>query len=196
MYIPNRFEKAKFLDIEEDIQKEVRKQLSESKKGVALYGDAGVGKSWNLYAIAEYLEKTFGAGYSNKTEKNPEGDYSSGFKIDFFDFGELVNRLKNFNSEFDGQELLDRLTNVKEASRTILFLDDLAVSAKNPDFAVENLRMILNVRYNENLPVFISTNYSLEEMAEKLGKRNFSRIQGLCKMLPMVGEDRRKKEIE
>lgn len=77
---------------------------------------------------------------------------------------------------------------------TWLCLDDLGVD-KTTDWVVQTLYLIVNNRYENMLETVITSNLSLEELAERMGDdRLASRIAGMCKVVKMEGEDRRTKK--
>jgi len=161
---------------------------------VLLFGDSGVGKTRILYAVAKFFEETIGKiKRIEPTEKHSRGTVIGGVKIKFCTVDEMIHQLRDFRDEYGGEVYLRELTS-KSDMNDVLFLDDLGVE-KTSDFAIEHLTMILNHRCQELLPTFISTNYLPEEMMENLGKRIYSRLQGMCKFVPVVGDDRRVNEV-
>lgn len=190
--IPTIFKNADFSELDKELQEDFKNQAKKGK-GIVLFGDSGVGKSYILYAATKFFEETIGKTKEiSPCEEYPKGYVASGIEIMFYDVDNLIHKLRNYNSEYDGEVLLNKLTS-GESNRSVLFLDDLGVE-KTSSFAIEQLTMICNYRYQWCLPTFISTNYIPEEMAEMLGKRIYSRIQGMCKFIPIVGDDKRLKE--
>jgi len=195
MYIPKIYRNADFSKLDQELQDDFKNQLGKSK-GVCLLGDSGVGKSYAMYAFARRLEVTMGQDKEiAPCEEYPKGHFKRGTDIMFYDVDILIHKFRDFSDENETLNYLTGQSGRTGENHNVLFLDDLGVQ-KNSDFAIEKLTMILNYRTGEELPTFISTNYSPEELAEQLGKRIYSRVQSLCKMIPMVGEDRRKGEIK
>ncbi|HBT98290.1 MAG TPA: DNA replication protein DnaC, partial [Sulfurihydrogenibium sp.] len=82
----------------------------------------------------------------------------------------------------------------------ILVLDDLA-SERLTDWAKDILHYIIISRYNDKLPVIITSNISLDEEDEieivdsiesKFGKGIASRLNEICIPIKVEGEDQRK----
>ena len=73
-----------------------------------------------------------------------------------------------------------------------LVLDDLGVE-KTSDWALQTLYIIINNRYSKCLQTVITSNFTIEEIGEKLGDRIASRIAGMCKIMKLTGKDRRLK---
>lgn len=81
----------------------------------------------------------------------------------------------------------------------LLILDDIGAE-KSTEWVHETLFVLINYRYEQMLPTIFTTNCSLEELEEKLGKRITSRIIEMCRCIQMGGEDwrvlTRKKKLE
>ena len=80
--------------------------------------------------------------------------------------------------------------NDKIKTENILLLDDLGAE-KQTDWVLEILYRLINYRYEQMLPTFFSSNYSLQELSEKIGDRVVSRIVEKCDIVKIEGEDRR-----
>ncbi len=72
----------------------------------------------------------------------------------------------------------------------LLVLDDLGVE-KPSEFAVQSLYLVVDRRYSEMRRTVITSNFSIGEIAERVGDRIASRIAGMCKVIELQGEDRR-----
>jgi DNA replication protein DnaC len=78
----------------------------------------------------------------------------------------------------------------KYASTPFLILDDLGTE-KTTDWALQTLFIIINRRYNAELPTVITSNLALALLADILGERIASRINGMCLYVELDGKDRR-----
>ena len=76
------------------------------------------------------------------------------------------------------------------AEAELLALDDLGTEHVT-DWAEGTLREILNHRYNELLPTYITSTHSLETLAEKSSQQLASRIEGEYHIIKVTGTDRR-----
>ena len=83
----------------------------------------------------------------------------------------------------------------------LLILDDVG-KERVTEWRLEKLFEILNNRYENNLPIVFTSNYSLEVLPQKLSisKNNtdvaesiVSRIYEMCRGIPMNGLDYRKR---
>jgi DNA replication protein DnaC len=109
----------------------------------------------------------------------------------FISVPELLLQLRGtFNksdAETSEQELLEKYSNAK-----VLYLDDLGTE-KPSDWAISTLFLLIDRRYSEMLRTVISSNLSLDQLADRLDDRIASRIAGMCEVVRMEGKDRRLK---
>jgi DNA replication protein DnaC len=71
-----------------------------------------------------------------------------------------------------------------------LFIDDIGAE-KTSDFVIEFLYQLVNKRYENMKRTVLVTNLTLEEFAQRYGDRILSRIQEMCVLLEIKGEDKR-----
>lgn len=82
-------------------------------------------------------------------------------------------------------EIISRISDM-----ALLVLDDLG-SEKASEWVLSTIYTILDIRHREAKPVIITSNLSLDAIAEALSDRISSRIAGMCKVITMSGKDRR-----
>jgi DNA replication protein DnaC len=168
--IPPRYESAIFEDVPEAI-KEAYSNLSD--KGIYIHGSVGTGKTHIAYAL---LKKTRADGRSamfwNTTEMMR--DIRRDLDRDSYD----KTHTDSFLMDFKG----------------VLFLDDIG-SEKMTDWVAETFYLIINRRYNYILPTVFTSNFSIAELADRIGDRTVSRIVEMCKVIPLNGDDRRLSKI-
>ncbi len=80
----------------------------------------------------------------------------------------------------------------RSAKRRSLILDDLGVE-KTSEWSMQTLYSIIDRRYRDMRQTLITSNLTLDEIAEKVGDRIASRIAGMCKVVEIKGKDRRLK---
>jgi len=148
-------------------------------KGLFLYGLPGVGKTHLAVAILkEFFRKRRLVGL-------------------FYDTNELLMNLKSvFDNPREGREILEEVI-----TTPILVLDDLGAE-KLSEWAREILHYVIVKRYNELLPIIITSNMNIdlnkkenifsESIEERLGSSIASRIYEMCDIVEIKGVDLRK----
>jgi DNA replication protein DnaC len=124
----------------------------------------------------------------------------------FFDYRDLLKQVQNsYNRQVSATEL-EILAPVFEAE--VLVLDELGAS-KPTDWVWDTVAHILNTRYNDRRTTIITTNYANvgplgteqgtrasmreETLGDRIGERMRSRLQEMCVVVEMQGEDFRQK---
>ena len=74
----------------------------------------------------------------------------------------------------------------------LLALDDLGTEHVT-DWAEGTIREILNARYNELLPTYITANCSIKDLGDRAGQQIVSRITEDYHLIELTGKDRRAK---
>lgn len=159
--------------------------------GLLLTGSIGVGKTHLAVGILGALVREKGA---------------TGL---FCDYRELLKQVQNsYNPNVSATEL-EVLRPVFEAE--VLVLDELGAS-KPTDWVWDTVAHILNARYNDRRTTIITTNYANlgplgvaagtgrakeamreETLGDRIGERMRSRLQEMCVVVEMHGEDFRQK---
>ncbi len=99
-------------------------------------------------------------------------------------------------------ELREEIQSVKKEKQRFLFslarnaqilvFDDIGAE-KSSEWVQETLFVLINHRYEQMLPTIFTTNYTLDELDLRLGKRITSRLVEMCRSIRMTGEDWRVK---
>ena len=84
----------------------------------------------------------------------------------------------------------------------LLIIDDLG-KERPSEWTLEKLFTIINNRYENNLPVVITTNYNRDRLRERLANRTnyeiadaiISRLYEMCKGINIKGTDKRKELV-
>ncbi|WP_129045175.1 primosomal protein DnaI [Companilactobacillus metriopterae] len=149
--------------------------------GLYLAGDYGVGKTYLLGAIANEL-------------------YKSGVKSTLVNFLSLQSQAKGAINDNRVSKLVERLKKSQ-----LLMLDDIGAANMSEWFRDEVLGVILQYRMQENLPVFFSSNFSMNELEEHFAnskngnydivkaKRLMERVRYLSREVIVSGNNRRNK---
>ena len=137
--------------------------------GLMLGGDPGLGKSHLFLAFAVKWIK-------------------EGHRVYFLNCSDMFDDLKAGYNDNTYQQKMDMLKQVD-----ILMIDDLG--AERPtEWVEEKLFQILNDRMNNERHTFFSTNCSLDEIGNKFHERVISRIREMAVVIPITGEDYRRKK--
>lgn len=157
--------------------------------GLLLTGSIGVGKTHLAVGILQALV----------TERGATGL--------FFDYRDLLKQVQNSYNPQVRETELEVLRPVFEAE--VLVLDELG-AAKPTDWVWDTVAHILNTRYNDRRTTIITTNYPNqgplgaaggdgsgrlreETLGDRIGERMRSRLQEMCVVVEMMGEDFRQK---
>ena len=184
-HIPKRYAKLTFPDLRKMELSPTNRavaiellQLSRrpaANEGLYLYGTPGVGKTMLVSILGNTLLK-------------------AGKKVLFSNTAELLSQLRQ-RIKSDWNEELARYQDVP-----CLILDDVG-TARLTECGLEQMFRLLDARYEESRQTFFTSNYSLEQLKEKLLgsgqvekaqiERLISRMAGLARQLELTGEDKR-----
>jgi DNA replication protein DnaC len=82
--------------------------------------------------------------------------------------------------------LLDKL-----AAVDLLHIDDVGAEKTSP-WVLEQLYAIVNARYEDERSIVITTNLERDPLAEQITERTVSRLEEMCEVLPLWGQDARR----
>lgn len=170
--IPVRYENASYDDVPQNI-KDHMKNMKVNNRGIYIHGGVGCGKTHIAYALKMKYESVM--------KMTPS----------FWNTTELFEAIKeDYDKHYsDKTHLLEALMK----SDRLLFLDDIG-SEKPTEWVQERFYLLINKRYNEMKPIVFTSNYSIAELAARLGDRVVSRIVESCEIVHLSGEDRRLKK--
>lgn len=148
-------------------------------KGIYFYGPFGVGKTFFLGAVANELRKK--------------------------DISSMIIYMPEFVREIKGSLKDDSLNAKVEYFKNaeVLMIDDIGAESQSAWFRDEILGSILQYRMMEGLPVFFTSNYSLNHLEDQLAKTNrgavetvkagriIERIKQVSSEVRISGENRR-----
>jgi len=159
-------------------EKKLQNFLNEtsSKQGLYLFGGFGVGKTHLLVSLYRII-----------MAKIEDSDSELNINDIFYtSFEKILKELKQIKKEEECQAYLDYVCNVRW-----LFLDDIsAVLLK--DVSADTLRTIINSRFEQKLPTCFTANVDIVGLVSVgLHSHAISRIQGMCELIHVTGEDRR-----
>lgn len=189
--ISKRYLEAKISDFPDSYSEDFVKE-----KSVYIYGPRGTGKTHLMAGMMKYeILKSEPIKYI--------GEGSIDFSIPmihsyplFITVPELLLMIRatfNLKTHYGDNvqtesDIIDSYSDVD-----ILYLDDLGTE-KPSDWAIQVLYLLIDRRYSEMKRTVISSNLSLNEIADRLDDRISSRIAGMCEVIKMTGKDRRLKK--
>ena len=187
--LPSSLKNVSFLDVYRDdvarlavLNRMIKfvNDYPENRKGLYLYGDFGVGKSFMVAALAHDL-----------SEKR-------GVSSTLLHYPSFVIDVKNAIGDGNVKNLVDE---IKQAE--VLILDDIGAGQSTPWVRDEVLQVILQYRMQEDLPTFFTSNFNFEDLEKHFAKgkngndetwearRVMERIRYLAEETRLEGENRR-----
>ena len=187
--LPSSLKNVSFLDVYRDdvarlavLNRMIKfvNDYPENRKGLYLYGDFGVGKSFMVAALAHDL-----------SEKR-------GVSSTLLHYPSFVIDVKNAIGDGNVKNLVDE---IKLAE--VLILDDIGAEQSTPWVRDEILQVILQYRMQEDLPTFFTSNFNFEDLEKHFAKgkngndetwearRVMERIRYLAEETQLKGENRR-----
>ena len=187
--LPSSLKNVSFLDVYRDdvarltvLNRMIKfvNDYPDNRKGLYLYGDFGVGKSFMVAALAHDL-----------SEKR-------GVSSTLLHYPSFVIDVKNAIGDGNVKTLVDE---IKQAE--VLILDDIGAEQSTPWVRDEILQVILQYRMQEDLPTFFTSNFNFEDLEKHFAKgknrndetwearRVMERIRYLAEETRLEGENRR-----
>jgi DNA replication protein DnaC len=181
--LPKRFREVSFerepvLDIERrapHVVREVRRYCRDiagnlaQGRGIWFTGDIGTGKTTLAMLVSKFAM---------------EADRT----VAIYSLPRLLGMLRDTyddDATFSLNELIDRLCVVD-----LLHVDDVGAEQTSA-WVLEQLYTIVNTRYEDGRAVMLTTNLGEAELRAQIGDRTVSRLNEMCTVLPLHGEDQR-----
>jgi DNA replication protein DnaC len=183
--VSKRFLAARKEDLHPKIWRLVEGFLAQ--ESLFLHGPPGVGKTH----IAAALMREAITGDNKKYFHRPDGRVAAVYLPNYPEMISVPNLLLQIRETFHGRTGEDEGSLIsKYGSKECLVLDDLGTE-KTSEWSLQTLYSIIDRRYGEEMKTLITSNLTLDEIAEKVGDRIASRIAGMCKVVEIKGKDRR-----
>jgi DNA replication protein DnaC len=179
--IPSRyraisFEHSDVIDMERRFPTQVR-ELRAFVREIGANLDAGRGL---------WLTGGFGTGKTALAMVVSRAAIDAGRSVAIYSCPRLLGMLRESIDGGGVVEFLDQLTAVD-----LLHIDDLGAEHRT-EWVLEQLYSIVNARYQDERSTLITSNLGRDELAEQLGERIVSRLEGCCELLPFYGTDARR----
>jgi DNA replication protein DnaC len=139
-------------------------------RGLWFYGSVGTGKTTLAMIVSRAA-------------------LDAGRSVAIYSLPRLLAEIRaTFESDSEGSyvDFLDRL-----AAVDLLHIDDVGAE-RTSDWVLEQLYAIVNARYEEERSVIITTNLERDELVEQIRERTVSRLEEMCTLVPLYGEDARR----
>ena len=139
-------------------------------RGLWFYGSVGTGKTTLAMIVSRAA-------------------LDAGRSVAIYSLPRLLAEIRaTFESDSEGSyvDFLDRL-----AAVDLLHVDDVGAE-RTSDWVLEQLYAIVNARYEEERSVIITTNLERDELVEQIRERTVSRLEEMCTLVPLYGEDARR----
>jgi len=165
--------------------------------GLLLVGGVGSGKTFMVSSVANSIiddMKISEDEAENAVEKTAVKGYSfwcarSKIPVHFISAIELMNQLKACFNNSDSDDISHKI--IETLQRVgLLILDDLGAE-KASDWTSEKLFEIIDYRYNEGLPLLVTTNCVPGELKKQIGDRNFDRLREMCALVAVTAKSQR-----
>lgn len=148
----------------------------DGQKGLLLLGPYGVGKTWRLVAIAQaLLERSIREEWTMKLTTVP---------------GFLADLRATYDAE--KQKGSESFYTIMQHYRSVrlLVLDDWG-KEKPTAWVAEQFYELVNYRYNQRLPMFLTSNLTKEQLEKDFGAE-MDRFNEVCQVLEITGDSLRK----
>lgn len=158
---PKRYHEAWIDDVPDNILNKIKND----EHNLFLYGSCGTGKTYILQALRKnYIANTKNIVYYNST------DLADKFRIEALENNQTLNKLLDFKG--------------------LIIIDDFGAE-KYSEFIEASFYRLINNRWDNMKPVIISSNFTISELAQRIGDRITSRIVGMCDVIEVGGVDKR-----
>ncbi len=140
-------------------------------RGLWLYGDVGTGKTTLAMLVSKHALEL-------------------GRSVAIYSLPRLLAEIRTTFDDATQRsyvELVDRL-----AAVDLLHVDDVGAEKTSP-WVLEQLYALVNARYEDERSVVITTNLKeRDELVEQIGERTVSRLEEMCDVVPLLGDDNRR----
>lgn len=142
----------------------------QNEKGVLFIGGVGTGKTYELVALMKHL-------------------ISEGKRVKFRTFGEICRQIRDAVGENQYNDLYDSYLKSE-----VFVIDDLGVENSTP-FIKEFIYNLINDIYNNKKILLMTTNLTGAELLGNYTQRVVSRLNEMCDVEKLDGNDRRKSKL-
>ena len=173
------FEHSDVIDMERRCPTQVR-EVRAFAAGIDEHLDAGKGL---------WLTGGYGTGKTALAMIVSKAAIDAGRTVAIYSCPRLLSVIRDSIERGGVLDFLDRL-----AAADLLHIDDLGAEHRT-EWVLEQLYTIVNARYEDERSTVVTSNLGRDELAEQLGERVVSRLEGSCEVLPFYGPDHRQQIV-
>jgi DNA replication protein DnaC len=170
------FDRAPVVDMPVDPVREVRRYVEnidqelDDGRGLWITGDLGTGKT----TLAMLVSKAA---------------LDAGRSVAIYSLPRLLAEIRATFEDGSDRSYIDLFERLSEVD--LLHIDDLGAERTN-EWVLEQLYSLVNVRYEDERALVVTTNLDHMKLREQIGERTVSRLIEICgDPVPLHGEDRR-----
>ncbi|MBR6408430.1 MAG: ATP-binding protein [Clostridia bacterium] len=159
--------------------------------GLMFCGSVGSGKTLLSAAVANAVIDMYPIEDDEAQRVGETAEHAAYYTpVRFTSSVELLEQIRALFNKNGGEESSQVIINrLKKAP--LLILDDLGAE-KPSEWANERIFEIVDHRYNESLPVIVTTNATPGELKNQIGERSFDRLREMCELVPLAAKSQRK----
>lgn len=135
------------------------------------------------------LSGAYGTGKTHLAAAIANSYIAQGIPVLFATFGQHLERLKD---EFNSGRPRTYLAQMKTVP--MLMLDDVG-KEKQTEWSAATMFDVINARYENLMPIVITTNYDMRQLQGYFGQACYSRLIEMCTVVTVYGNDRRREKI-
>ncbi len=155
--------------------------------GIIFSGGVGCGKTHISAAIANNILTTRQINDERAVKAASDNWETAETPVLFIS---VTNLLRELRKSYDDSQSSESDVINRYKCTGLLILDDLGAEKSN-DWASDRLFEIIDHRYNECLPIVITTNCVPAELKKRIGDRLFDRLRSMCYFVAIADESHR-----
>jgi predicted ATPase len=170
--IPPLFQEARLEHLSGPLQQKIKSLPAD--RGLLFWGEPGVGKSYAMAALMQYL-------------------LFEGCQVERISYEMLCLQLRDTYKTGSTRTEFDVIKSLIEVDK--LFIEDVgttvSMGGQESDFSLRTFLVLLDQRLECGRATFITSNKNIEDLAASFDSRIASRLHQACEIVHLAGKDRR-----